>query len=140
MVYDDGGQLTNGNLMEYLVPSFATTPEEFVSILVEDGGGPGPGGSRGIGEAGSLVVMPAIANAVHDAVGLRFKETPLTPGEFQSDCVIELSPRTRLRIEGQKCVLRKGSRFRPARMRRGHYCGRWTGWPGVYPGVRRSRS
>ena len=79
MVYDDAGQLTNGNLMEYLVPSFATSPEEFVSILVEDGGGPGPGGSRGIGEAGALVVMPAIANAVHDAVGIRFTETPLTP-------------------------------------------------------------
>ncbi|MFQ6026356.1 MAG: xanthine dehydrogenase family protein molybdopterin-binding subunit [Dehalococcoidia bacterium] len=79
MVYNDDGQLINGNLMEYRVPSFANMPEEFVSILVEDRGGPGPGGSRGIGEAGALIVMPAIANAVHDAVGLRFMETPLTP-------------------------------------------------------------
>ena len=79
MVYNDDGQLTNGNLMEYVVPTFRTIPEDFVSILVEDLGGPGPGGARGIGEAGALIVMPAIANAVHDAVGLRFKETPFTP-------------------------------------------------------------
>jgi CO/xanthine dehydrogenase Mo-binding subunit len=79
MVYNDEGQLINGNLLEYLVPSFRTIPEEFVSLLVEDGGGPGPGGSRGIGEAGGIAVMPVIANAVYDAVGLRFTEPPLTP-------------------------------------------------------------
>ena len=79
MVYNDEGQLINGNLMAYVVPSFGTIPEDFVSILVEDLGGPGPGGARGIGEAGALIVMPAIANAVHDAVGLRITETPFTP-------------------------------------------------------------
>ena len=79
MVYNDDGQLTNGNLMEYVVPTFATAPEEFVSIIVEDGGGPGPGGSRGIGEAGALIVMPVIANAIQDAVGIRLNEPPMTP-------------------------------------------------------------
>ncbi|MCL0044278.1 xanthine dehydrogenase family protein molybdopterin-binding subunit [Dehalococcoidia bacterium] len=82
MIYSDNGQLLNGNLLEYPVPRCNTVPLEFESILVEENGGPGPAGSRGIGEAGGLAVMPLIANALHDATGVRFNETPFTPGRI----------------------------------------------------------
>jgi len=39
----------------------------------------GPFGAKGIGESGTFGVSPAIANAIHDAVGVRIWELPLTP-------------------------------------------------------------
>jgi CO/xanthine dehydrogenase Mo-binding subunit len=36
-------------------------------------------GTKGVGETGTFAVSPAIANAIHDAVGIRLFELPLTP-------------------------------------------------------------
>ncbi|HUD00676.1 MAG TPA: hypothetical protein VMR88_19445, partial [Candidatus Polarisedimenticolaceae bacterium] len=49
------------------------------TILIENGNGPGPFGSKGIGEGGLLPVASAIANAVSRAVGVRIQDLPLTP-------------------------------------------------------------
>jgi len=49
------------------------------TILIENGNGPGPFGSKGIGEGGLLPVASAVANAVSRAVGVRIQELPLTP-------------------------------------------------------------
>jgi CO/xanthine dehydrogenase Mo-binding subunit len=38
----------------------------------------GPFGGKGVGETGTFGVSPAIANAVHDAVGVRVTELPLS--------------------------------------------------------------
>jgi CO/xanthine dehydrogenase Mo-binding subunit len=78
MVYKDG-QLLNPNLVDYRVPTFATLPMEFESVLVEDHNGPGPFGSKGTGEGGLLPVAPAIGNALYQATGLRLYDLPLTP-------------------------------------------------------------
>ena len=78
MVYEDG-QLLNGNLVDYRVPRFDDAPEHLHTILIENGNGPGPFGSKGIGEGGLLPVASAIANAVSRAVGVRIQELPLTP-------------------------------------------------------------
>jgi CO/xanthine dehydrogenase Mo-binding subunit len=78
MVYEDG-QLLNGNLVDYRVPRFDDAPERLHTILIENGNGPGPFGSKGIGEGGLLPVASAIANAVSRAVGVRIQELPLTP-------------------------------------------------------------
>ncbi|HEX6801226.1 MAG TPA: xanthine dehydrogenase family protein molybdopterin-binding subunit [Candidatus Binatia bacterium] len=78
MVYEDG-QLLNGNLVDYTVPRFADVPDALDTILIENGNGPGPFGSKGIGEGGLLPVASAIANAVSRAVGVRIQELPLTP-------------------------------------------------------------
>lgn len=78
MVYEDG-QLLNGNLVDYRVPRFDDAPEHLHTILLENGNGPGPFGSKGIGEGGLLPVASAIANAVSRAVGVRIQELPLTP-------------------------------------------------------------
>lgn len=78
MVYEDG-QLLNGNLVDYSVPRFEDLPDALETILIENGNGPGPFGSKGIGEGGLLPVASAVANAVSRAVGVRVKELPLTP-------------------------------------------------------------
>jgi len=78
MVYKDG-QLLNPNLVDYRVPTFATLPVEFESVLVEDHNGPGPFGSKGTGEGGLLPVAAAIGNALCQATGLRLYDLPLTP-------------------------------------------------------------
>jgi CO/xanthine dehydrogenase Mo-binding subunit len=78
MVYEDG-QLLNGNLIDYRVPRFDDLPEHLHTILLENGNGPGPFGSKGIGEGGLLPVASAVANAVYRAVGVRIQELPLTP-------------------------------------------------------------
>jgi CO/xanthine dehydrogenase Mo-binding subunit len=38
----------------------------------------GPYGAKGVGESGTFGVSPAIANAIHDAVGVRLTELPLS--------------------------------------------------------------
>ena len=78
MVYEDG-QLLNGNLVDYRVPTFNDLPEHLHTILIENGNGPGPFGSKGLGEGGLLPVASAIASAVSRAVGVRIQDLPLTP-------------------------------------------------------------
>ena len=78
MVYD-GAVLMNGNGLDYRVPLATDIPDGFVSILQEQGHGPGPFGAKSIGEGCMLPVASAIANAVEDAIGVRIRELPLTP-------------------------------------------------------------
>jgi len=78
MVYEDG-QLLNPNLVDYRVPTFQDLPEHLHTILIENGNGPGPFGSKGLGEGGLLPVASAVANAVSRAIGVRIQTLPLTP-------------------------------------------------------------
>ncbi len=78
MVYKDG-QLLNPNLVDYRLPSFCNLPDQFETVLIENQNGPGPYGSKGMGEGGLLPVASAIANAVYDATGVRLYDLPLTP-------------------------------------------------------------
>ena len=78
MVYE-GGQLINSNLVDYRVPTFADLPREFHTILVENGDGPGPHGSRGMGEGGIFSVAPAVTNALYRATGVQICDLPLVP-------------------------------------------------------------
>jgi CO/xanthine dehydrogenase Mo-binding subunit len=78
MVYEDG-QLLNGNLVDYRVPTFRDLPDHLETILIENGNGPGPFGSKGLGEGGLLPVASAVANAVSRAVGVRIQDLPLSP-------------------------------------------------------------
>jgi 4-hydroxybenzoyl-CoA reductase subunit alpha len=66
------------SLLEYKSP---TTLEmcDVVTYLVEDADPNGPFGAKEVGQGPLLPVMPAIANAVYDAVGVRVDEVPITP-------------------------------------------------------------
>lgn len=83
MLYEDG-QLLNPNLIDYKIPAFRDLPEVFISELVENENGPGPFGSKGMGEGGVLPAASAIASAVDDAVGVRICDLPLTPPKVWS--------------------------------------------------------
>lgn len=78
LIYE-AGQLVNGSLIEYHVPVFGDIPEEFETVLIEAGNGPGPYGAKGMGEGGIGPVAPAVAGAVAEAIGVRITELPLTP-------------------------------------------------------------
>ncbi len=78
LIYENG-QLINSNLVDYRIPSFSDMPEEFHSVLVENGDGPGPFGVRGMAEGGTLSVAPSVCNAIERAAGVRIKDLPLTP-------------------------------------------------------------
>ena len=78
MIYKDG-QLLNPNLIDYRLPTLRHLPNEFHTILIENHNGPGPFGSKGMGEGGLLPVAPAIGNALDNAVGVRVYDLPLTP-------------------------------------------------------------
>ena len=78
MVYSDG-QPVNPNVIDYRLPGFADLPKVFKTILIENQNGPGPYGSKGMGEGGLLPVAPAIANSVYNAVGVRIYDLPITP-------------------------------------------------------------
>lgn len=85
LVYRDG-QLINPNLMDYHLPRFRDLPRSFHSIIVEEGGGTGPFGAKGIGEGGTLAAAAAICNAVYDATGVRIHKVPLTGQRIWTAC------------------------------------------------------
>lgn len=75
MAYD-GGQLVTANLSNYMIPSFKDVPRQLTVSVLEH---PGAGEIHGIGETSLPPVMPAVANAVYNAVGVRLTDLPLTP-------------------------------------------------------------
>ena len=66
------------SLLEYKSPTTLETPE-IHTILVETDDPEGPFGAKEAGQGPLLPVIPAVANAVYDAVGVRIDETPITP-------------------------------------------------------------
>ncbi|MBI4591678.1 MAG: molybdopterin-dependent oxidoreductase [Candidatus Rokubacteria bacterium] len=72
------GYVLNPQFMEYAILHAQDMPEIEVR-LIESMDPAGPFGAKGIGEAGAIPVAAAVANAVHDAVGVRIRELPLTP-------------------------------------------------------------
>jgi 4-hydroxybenzoyl-CoA reductase alpha subunit len=66
------------SLLEYKSP---TTLEmcDVITYLVEDADPNGPFGAKEVGQGPLLPIMPAVANAVYDAVGVRVDEVPITP-------------------------------------------------------------
>ena len=75
----ENGELLNGSLIDYRLPRFSDVPANFETIILEEGGGRGPYGAKGMGEGGILAVAPAVCNAVESAVGVRMQSVPLTP-------------------------------------------------------------
>ncbi|MBW8904107.1 MAG: xanthine dehydrogenase family protein molybdopterin-binding subunit, partial [Betaproteobacteria bacterium] len=78
MLFDGEGQLRNASLAEYKIPGMLDVPREIVNEAVVAEQRTGPYGAKGVGETATFGVSPAIANAVHDAVGVRITELPLS--------------------------------------------------------------
>ena len=72
------GRILNDTLADYKLAGMTDVPE-IVPILVECFHSEGPFGAKGMGEPAAAPTAPAIAGAIFDAVGIRFKELPITP-------------------------------------------------------------
>ncbi len=68
----------NPSMLEYKSPTTLETPE-MVTYLIEDPDPNGPFGAKEVGQGPLLPIMPAVANAIYDAVKVRVDETPITP-------------------------------------------------------------
>jgi 4-hydroxybenzoyl-CoA reductase alpha subunit len=66
------------SMLEYKSPTSLDMPE-VVTELVEEADPRGPFGAKEVGQGPLLPIMPAVANAVYDAVGVRIDEVPITP-------------------------------------------------------------
>jgi CO/xanthine dehydrogenase Mo-binding subunit len=73
----DQGKIATTNLGEYKIPNILDIPK-FKTVLVQGKNGPGPYEAKGIGEHANVTPPAAIANAVHDACGVRLFDVPLT--------------------------------------------------------------
>jgi xanthine dehydrogenase YagR molybdenum-binding subunit len=70
------------------LPVNADIPAEIdVSFVDQVDNNAGPLGAKGIGELSATGVAAAVANAVFDAVGIRFTELPITPARFMEAAV-----------------------------------------------------
>jgi 4-hydroxybenzoyl-CoA reductase subunit alpha len=77
MIWKDG-LLMNPGMLEYKSPS-ATESPEIEAIIVESVDPEGPFGAKEASEGSLAATIPAIANAIYDAVGVRLREAPFTP-------------------------------------------------------------
>ncbi len=79
VLFNEDGQLLTDSFMSYLLP----TAENVPSLLEVDSSTTptpiNPLGAKGIGENGTIIAPPAIANAISDAIGKDVNEIPATP-------------------------------------------------------------
>ncbi len=78
MVYDEKGLLFGPSLLDYRIPTSLDTPD-LDSYIVESNDPGGPYGAKEAGEGPLHPAIPAIANAIHDACGIRIRELPFYP-------------------------------------------------------------
>jgi xanthine dehydrogenase molybdenum-binding subunit len=74
----EGGQVLTQSFMDYALLRADDMPAIAVR-LIESVDREGPFGAKGLGESGVIAVSAAVANAIHDATGVRFRELPITP-------------------------------------------------------------
>jgi CO/xanthine dehydrogenase Mo-binding subunit len=74
----EGGHVQNPSFVDYRIATTADAPERIDAIIVEVPQDDGPFGARGIGEHPMVPTIPAIANAIADAIGIRVSEPPFS--------------------------------------------------------------
>lgn len=76
--FDEKGRPLNANFVDYRIATIADVPREIHGDIVETPLEDGPWGARGVGEHVMVQTAPAIANAIYDALGIRFTDLPLS--------------------------------------------------------------
>ncbi|SHK79626.1 xanthine dehydrogenase family protein molybdopterin-binding subunit [Hespellia stercorisuis] len=74
----ENGKILNPQFSKYLIPTALDMPDIY-PIVVESNAQAGPFGAKGVGEPALIPIIPAIVNAVEDAIGVHFYELPITP-------------------------------------------------------------
>jgi xanthine dehydrogenase molybdenum-binding subunit len=79
LIDPSNGRSLNPSFVDYKMPLSMDMPQ-IKTIILETAPHPGgPFGAKGVGEDPIIAIGPAIANAVHDAIGIRFRHYPITP-------------------------------------------------------------
>lgn len=73
----EDGRVVDPGLGSYKIPTIADVPPLRI-VLITAGKGPGPFGAKSVGELANPAIGPAVANAVHEAVGVRVTSLPIT--------------------------------------------------------------
>jgi putative selenate reductase molybdopterin-binding subunit len=79
MLYDKDGRCANPRFLDYKIPSIREVPDDFHVELVPVEDEVGPFGGKSVSEISLNGAAPAIAIAIHDAVGAWVREWPFTP-------------------------------------------------------------
>ena len=83
LVYDDDGNPLATTFVDYLLPTATEVPPiEFGHVEIP---GPGPGGYKGVGEGGAIGSVPAVINAINDALaplGVTITRLPASPASI----------------------------------------------------------
>ncbi len=77
-IYGKDGRMQNAGFLDYRIPVASDVPM-IDTVIVEVPNPRHPYGVRGVGETPIIPPMAAIANAVADALGIRFSELPMSP-------------------------------------------------------------
>ena len=97
----DGGKVMTTNFGENKIPTIRDIPT-LKTVLLEEPVGNGPYGAMSIGEPPLVPVAAAIANAVHDAVGVRIYDLPIT-----AEKVLQGIKNQRLEVRGRRSEVSK---------------------------------
>jgi CO/xanthine dehydrogenase Mo-binding subunit len=79
--FNDQGQMMNSSFLDYRMPTSLDLPM-IDTVVVEVANSGHPFGVRGVGEVPIVPPMAAIANAIHQAVGIRMTSLPMSPGRI----------------------------------------------------------
>ena len=78
-VYNDSGKMENPSFLDYRMPTSLDLP--MIDTVIVEVANPGhPFGVRGVGEVCIVPPLAAVANAIHDATGVRMDVLPMSPG------------------------------------------------------------
>ena len=75
------GNIQGPNFLDYRTLTPMQMPDVDV-IIVESHDPEGPYGAKEAGEGPLLPILPAVANAIYDAVGIRINSLPITPDKL----------------------------------------------------------
>ena len=78
--FDDTGQMMNSSLLDYRMPTSLDLP--MIDTVIVEVANPGHRyGARGVGEIPIVPPLAALSNAIYDAIGVRIRELPMSPGK-----------------------------------------------------------
>ncbi|MCE2404006.1 MAG: xanthine dehydrogenase family protein molybdopterin-binding subunit [Dehalococcoidia bacterium] len=79
--FNDRGRMMNSSLLDYRMPTSLDLP--MIDTVIVEVANPGHRfGARGVGEVPIVPPMAAVANAIHDAIGVRMDALPMSPGKI----------------------------------------------------------
>ena len=82
-IYDANGHLDNASFLDYRIPVASDLPM-LDSVILEIPNDKHPQGIRGVGEVPIVPPLAAVANAINQAIGIRFEELPMSPPKVRA--------------------------------------------------------